>query len=73
MSNEELIAFLKKNLVAVGCVVASLAIGVTVYLRSDLLPEAEKVFAQNSQKRTPSSSRTSMRRSPHPTRRSRTA
>jgi hypothetical protein len=50
MSNEELIAFLRKNAVAVGCVVASLAIGVTIYLRSDLLPEAEKVFAQNAQK-----------------------
>lgn len=50
MSNEELIAFLKKNLVAVACVVASLVIGVTIYLRSDLLPEAEKVFTQNAQK-----------------------
>jgi hypothetical protein len=50
MSNEELIAFLKKNVVAVACVVASLAIGLTIYLRSDLLPEAEKVFAQNAQK-----------------------
>ena len=44
MSNEELIAFLKKNVIAVACVVASLAIGVTIYLRSDELPDAEKVF-----------------------------
>lgn len=50
MSNEELFAFLRKNVVAVACVVASLVIGLVIYLRSDLLPEAEKVFAQNSQK-----------------------
>lgn len=50
MSNEELIAFLKKNVIAVGCVVASIIIAATIYLRSDLLPQAEKVFADNSQK-----------------------
>jgi hypothetical protein len=50
MSNEELVAFLKKNVIAVACVVASLAIGVTIYLRSDELPNAEKVFAEQNQK-----------------------
>ena len=50
MSNEEFTSFLKKNVVAVACVVASIAIGLTVYLRSDLLPEAEKVFTDNAQK-----------------------
>ena len=50
MSNEELIAFLKKNMIAVGCVVASIAIAATIYLRSDELPNAEKVFEDNAQK-----------------------
>jgi hypothetical protein len=50
MSNEELVAFLKKNVIAVACVLASIAIGVTIYLRSDELPNAEKVFEDNAQK-----------------------
>jgi hypothetical protein len=50
MSNEELIAFLKKNLICVACVLASIAIGVTIYLRSDELPQAESVFVDQSQK-----------------------
>jgi hypothetical protein len=50
MSNEDLIAFIKKNVICVACVLASIAIGVTIYLRSDLLPEAEAVFADNNQK-----------------------
>jgi hypothetical protein len=50
MSNPELSAFIKKNMICVVCVLASLAIGVTIYLRSDLLPEAEKVFSENNQK-----------------------
>jgi hypothetical protein len=50
MSNEDLVAFLKKNVIAVACVAASIAIGVTIYLRSDLLPQAEKVFLDNAQK-----------------------
>ena len=50
MSNEDLIAFIKKNMICVACVLASIAIGVTIYLRSDLLPEAEAVFADNNQK-----------------------
>jgi len=50
MSNEELIAFLRKNVICVACVVASLVIGGTIYLRSNELPAAEKVFADNAQK-----------------------
>ena len=50
MSNEELLAFLRKNVICVACVVASLVIGGTIYLRSDELPAAEKVFADNAQK-----------------------
>jgi hypothetical protein len=45
MSNEELVAFLKKNAISVGCVVVSILIGLAIYYRSDLLPEAEKVLA----------------------------
>ena len=50
MTNEELIAFLKKNVISVSCAVASLVIGVTIYLRSDMLPDAEKVLAEKTQK-----------------------
>jgi hypothetical protein len=49
MSNEELIALLRKNIICVACVIASIAIGVTIYLRSGLLPESEKVFQENNQ------------------------
>lgn len=48
MSNPELLAFLKKNVICVTCVAVSIAIGVTLYMRSDLLPEAEKVLAEKS-------------------------
>lgn len=50
MTNEELVAFLKKNVICVACVVASLVIAGLIYMRSDLLPDAEKVFADNAQK-----------------------
>jgi hypothetical protein len=46
MSNEDLVAFLKKNVISVTCVLVSIALGVVWYLRSDLLPEAETVLAQ---------------------------
>jgi hypothetical protein len=46
MSNEDLIAFLKKNVISVTCVLVSIALGVVWYLRSDLLPEAEAVLLQ---------------------------
>jgi hypothetical protein len=49
MSNEELIELIKKNVIAVACVLVSIAIGVAIYLRSDLLPEAEKVLAAKTQ------------------------
>jgi hypothetical protein len=46
MSNEELIAFLRKNVISVSCVIASLLIGLTLYYRSDNLPEADKVLGE---------------------------
>ena len=45
MTNEEVVAFLKKNLIAVTCAAVTIAIGVTIYYRSDALPNAEKVLA----------------------------
>jgi hypothetical protein len=45
MTGEELIAFIRKNLIAVICVVVTVAIGFTIYYRSDALPDAEKVLA----------------------------
>jgi hypothetical protein len=50
MTNEELIAFLRKNIVSVSCVIASLLIGGVVYWRSDMLPEAEKILQDKTQK-----------------------
>lgn len=50
MSNEELTAFLKKNLIAVVCVLISIGVGLALYLRSDLLPEAEKKFGEDAEK-----------------------
>jgi hypothetical protein len=38
-------AFLKKNVISVACVVVSILIGLALYYRSDNLPEAEKVLA----------------------------
>ena len=49
MSNEELLEFIKKNVIAVACVAASIAIAVAIYLRSDLLPESEKVLQAKAQ------------------------
>ena len=49
MSNEELIIFLRKNAISVSCVVASILIGLAIYYRGDLLPDAEKVLAQRAQ------------------------
>src|SRR5580700_2041975 len=46
MSNEELIAFLRKNVISVSCVIASLLIGFALYYRSDELPDAEKVLGE---------------------------
>lgn len=49
MTNEELIAFLRKNVICVACVLASILIAVAIYMRSDLLPDAEKVAADDAQ------------------------
>ena len=49
MSNEELMAFLRKNVISVTCVIVSILIGLAIYYRSDLLPDAEKVLAQRAQ------------------------
>ena len=40
ISNEQLIAFIKKNPIGVGCGVLSLALAVTIYYRADLIPAA---------------------------------
>jgi hypothetical protein len=49
MSNEEVVAFLRKNVIPVVCVLVSIAIAITLYYRSDVLPDAEKVLAQKTQ------------------------
>jgi len=46
MSNEELIALLKKNPISVACGLLSLLIAVAIYYRSDLVPEAAKLLEQ---------------------------
>jgi hypothetical protein len=48
MSNQELLAFMRKNAICVACVAVSLGIGATLYLRSGLLPDEEKVLADTS-------------------------
>jgi hypothetical protein len=45
MSNEEVLAFLRKNIISVACVGASILIGLALYYRNDNLPQAEKVLA----------------------------
>src|ERR1035441_10749911 len=48
MTSPEFIGFLRKNVICVTCLVVSVAIGVTIYLRNGLLPEAEKVLSETS-------------------------
>jgi hypothetical protein len=48
MTNAEFVAFIRKNAICVSCVIVSIAIGVTIYLRSDLLPDANVVLAEKS-------------------------
>jgi len=48
MTNAEILPFLRKNVICVTCVIVSIAIGVTLYMRSGLLPDAEKVLADKS-------------------------
>jgi hypothetical protein len=44
MSNEEVFAFLRKNVISVGCVIVSIAIGFVLYYRNDELPDADKIL-----------------------------
>jgi hypothetical protein len=46
MSNEELVAFLRKNVISVACVIVSIGIGFVLYYRNDDLPDAEKVLGE---------------------------
>jgi len=48
MTTEELMAFLRKHLIAVVCLGVSALIGFLIYYRMDLLPEAEKVLGEKS-------------------------
>jgi hypothetical protein len=48
MTNQDLIAFVRKNALCVACLAVSVALGVTWYLRSGQLPEAETVLAAKS-------------------------
>jgi hypothetical protein len=49
MTQEEMILFLRKNAISVTCAVVSVLIGLTLYYRSDALPDAEKVLADKAQ------------------------
>lgn len=46
ISNEDLIALIRKNPVAIGCAVVALACGAALYWRSDLIPAAEAELEQ---------------------------
>lgn len=48
MTNEELLAFIKKNPVSVGCGILSIALAVVIYLRAGEVPAAEAELAQKS-------------------------
>lgn len=48
MTNEELMAFVKKNPISVGCGVVSLALLASLYFRSDLKTNAETLLAEKS-------------------------
>ena len=48
IANAELVGFLRKNVICVICVAVSIGIGITIYLRMDQLPEAEKILADKS-------------------------
>lgn len=48
MTNAEFVAFIKKNVICVTCAVVSVGIGITLYLRSGELPDAEKVLGEKS-------------------------
>lgn len=46
MTNQEAIALLKKNPIAVGCALLAIGLGVGVYLRSDGVPDASQKLDQ---------------------------
>lgn len=46
MSNDELLTFIKKNPISVGCGVLSFILATAVYLRSSEIPEAEDILLQ---------------------------
>ena len=46
MTNEELVTFLKKNPIGIGCLVVSLALGAGIYFRGSALPKAEADLAE---------------------------
>jgi hypothetical protein len=48
ISNEQVVAFLKKNPIGVGCGVLSLLMAAAIYFRSDQLPAAQAVLDQKS-------------------------
>lgn len=48
MSNQEFIVLVRKNAIFVVCIVISVSIGVTWYLRSSLVPDAERLLADKS-------------------------
>jgi hypothetical protein len=50
MTTEDLVAFVKKNLISVACAVFTILIAALCYYRSDLLPEAQKVLDERSAK-----------------------
>ncbi len=48
MTNEELVAFVKKNPISVGCGAFALLVAVGIYFRSSEIPEAEALLAEKS-------------------------
>ncbi len=46
MTNEQLVAFLKAEPISVGCAALSLLLGLGIYFRGDLVPEAEELLDQ---------------------------
>jgi hypothetical protein len=49
MTNQELIAFIRKNPIGIGCGVLSLVLGGAIYWRSSDVPEKEEELSQKSQ------------------------
>ena len=48
MSNQELLAFVRKNPIGIGCGVLALALGGAIFYRSDAVPEKEAELVQKS-------------------------